>query len=641
MLRRARRAQSRPTLSVVCGTHHPGAVVASALRPFRGIADEVLVGADDRVSEGDLAWYGSVADRVMTYPFLGPNQHRGWLRDQASSEWLLLLDGDELPSQSLLDALPDLMSDRYIAAYLLRRWWVAPDGQRVLDEPPWSPDYQCRLVRNDDRLWFPSVKHSGASSRGPTRRIEESIVHLDLALESREDRERKVAKYETEQFGHLTAGRSTNESVYLPEQHPEVRVRDLPPPDAVRVQEALSPSDGPHPRRHATIERSATATDILRTLPWSLFSDDDARARIDVLEHPAKVPADIFFDVDVRVQNLGGRTWPATPGQQPSVRLAYHWLRDGETKVFEGYRTDLTHAVRPGGDTTLTCSVLAPEGNGEDAVWSLELDMVAEGDRWFGTSTSVPVEIVTGTRTRLLDARRDGLVPLDAALSTRAELRLPGQLLRMMGAVQSTDTLPTDFEEAIVGLPVGEWALDRTALSQLVEVYRRRRPPHVAEFGSGTSTVLLAALARESGVEWPAIVSFEQDPAEVAKVRATLRARGLDQFVDVVHAPLTPVVVGGMKFLCYSPGVIAEALDRRPPTLVIIDGPSQVSGGSRYPTLLLSQRHIAAPATFLLDDAWRDEELTIGEYWSRLPGITVDGIVPTEHGMLIGTVSAV
>lgn len=50
--------------------------------------------------------------------------------------------------------------------------------------------------------------------------------------------------------------------------------------------------------------------------------------------------------------------------------------------------------------------------------------MVAEGDRWFGTSTSVQVEIVTGTWTRLLDARRDGLVPLDAALSTHAELRL-------------------------------------------------------------------------------------------------------------------------------------------------------------------------------------------------------------------------
>lgn len=209
----------------------------------------------------------------------------------------------------------------------------------------------------------------------------------------------------------------------------------------------------------------------------------------------------------------------------------------------------------------------------------------------------------------------------------------------MMVAVQSTDTLPTDFEEAIVGLPVGEWALDRTALSQLVEVS--------GVVGRLTLPSSAAAPARSCSPRshvnrvWSGPPSSRSNRIQrrLRRFRATLRARGLDQFVDVVHAPLTPVVVGGMKFLCYSPGVIAEALDRRPPTLVIIDGPSQVSGGSRYPTL--SQRHIAAPATFLPRRRMARRRADHRGVLVASPGITVDGIVPTEHGMLIGTVSAV
>ena len=71
-------------LSVVCGAHHPGPVVAEALRTLREVADEVIVGADESVTDVDLGDYASVADRLSTYPFTGSNQFRAWVAGQAS-----------------------------------------------------------------------------------------------------------------------------------------------------------------------------------------------------------------------------------------------------------------------------------------------------------------------------------------------------------------------------------------------------------------------------------------------------------------------------------------------------------------------------------------------------------------------------
>ena len=137
--RRGRLARRRPTLSVVCVAHHPGPVVAEALRQVRDVADEVIVGADEAVTELDLGYYASVADRLSTYPFTGSNQFRAWVAGQASSDWVLFLDGDEVASHALVDGIRPLLEDRDIAAYMTQMLWVAPDGAHVLDSAPWSP----------------------------------------------------------------------------------------------------------------------------------------------------------------------------------------------------------------------------------------------------------------------------------------------------------------------------------------------------------------------------------------------------------------------------------------------------------------------------------------------------------------------
>lgn len=262
----------RPTLAVVCGTHHPGPVVAAALSPLHGWADEVIVGADDRVSDTELGWYHSVADRLVTFPFTGRNQFRGWLREQASSDWLLFIDGDEIVSDALINGIGPLLDDRVVAAHRVSMWWVAPNGTEVLDSKPWAPEYHCRLVRNDDRLYFPSVEHSGPETRGPQRRSSLPLLHLDLALNDFDTRREKVERYEAQHATQLADGRSVNSGYYLPEQVSGVRTRSMGEVDRERVATVLSSRDeaSPGPRAFVVHER-ATSADVRRRIPWEPF----------------------------------------------------------------------------------------------------------------------------------------------------------------------------------------------------------------------------------------------------------------------------------------------------------------------------------------------------------------------------------
>ena len=651
MFREARRRR-RPTLSVIVGAHRPGPLVASCIGALREVADEIIIGADERVGESDLAWYGSVADDLVTFPFLGPNQHRGWLRPRATGDWILFFDDDEIPSQALLDGLPDMLDDRMLAAYRLPVWWVAPDGRGILDDRPWSwsaSGYLPRLVRNDDRLWFPSRKHTGAQTSGATKRVEHGFLHLALAVDDHASRVAKVARYDGQQFGLLTEGRPTNEAYYLPESRDvPPNVRPLTPDDERRVIAALT-ADGPPPRRSRAVSARATAADIRRFVPWTPFDDHDARAQIEVLHVPATVPAGTTFDVDLAVSNLGTRTWPSGADQEPAVRVSYHWFVDGGLDVMDGHRTLLPHPLRPGERTVLTCVVEAPEAR-PGTRRTVGFDVLAEHDRWFDCMAAVDVEVTAAPRDRLLAACRGDWVPLSEVLALRADMTGHDPLSRVMldadpseGSDDAEDSgapervFPSAISEAVAGLPVGEWALDHVALLEIIRRYEQHHPDVVVEFGSGTSTVLLAALAQHHGRHGVSVVSVEQDDGEAERVRALLSERGLDSFVDIVVAPLTEVDHGGVTLLCYDPDVVGQALTDRPPSMVLVDGPSQVTGGNRFPTLLMVQPHAAADAVFLVDDAWRDKELVAAERWSVCPGIEVHGIIPLPKGMLIGT----
>jgi predicted O-methyltransferase YrrM len=139
-----------------------------------------------------------------------------------------------------------------------------------------------------------------------------------------------------------------------------------------------------------------------------------------------------------------------------------------------------------------------------------------------------------------------------------------------------------------------------------------RRPSLVVECGSGLSTLWAAYALERCGGEGR-VVALENDEYYAEKTRAALRAHGLSHRVDVRHAELREVQLGGHSPSWYDTDRIADlyAVD-----VLLVDGPvGSLARHSRYPALPLFRDRLSPGAVILLDDASREEEQEIAERW--------------------------
>ena len=336
----------------------------------------------------------------------------------------------------------------------------------------------------------------------------------------------------------------------------------------------------------------------------------------------------------VHVTNEGNARWPGGEGREPNIRVGAYWRAlDGSSRVEAG-RVPLTHLLDPGDTTLVSALIPAPP---HDGPIEPVIDLVHEDVRWFDCGLTLRANVQPSPQERLDDlaARHGPLVPVAVVLQERRAVARPNGLLRP----ESTGGRLADerLDELTRDLPRGTWALDGPTIDRMVEVVRDVAPRAVVEFGSGTSTVVLAALLRELYVDgWPRIVSFEHDTTQRHRTRAALTERGLAGVAEVIHTPLGSA--HDRKPRCYLlDDAAASILRRHPPELVLVDGPPLYSGASRVGTLDLVAPFLQRDAIVLLDDALRDAELCIAAVWQRRSDLTVHGIRPTSAGLLEAT----
>ncbi|MBF6987019.1 hypothetical protein [Cupriavidus sp. IK-TO18] len=173
----------------------------------------------------------------------------------------------------------------------------------------------------------------------------------------------------------------------------------------------------------------------------------------------------------------------------------------------------------------------------------------------------------------------------------------------------------------------------------------------IIEFGSGTSTILLArAVAQmnlESRGELPVgkkVVSFEHDRAYHEKTLKLLKSRDLLGYVNLVHSPLVVHEDSGAKYLHYDCATslrqIAQLNEGQDLSiLVLVDGPPELTcKNARYPAIpkifdYLGKHRI----DIVLDDANRPAEKEAikmwKEYWKARSIRILDRHVPSEKGI--------
>ena len=365
--------------------------VAAVLEPVRAIADEIVLAVDARVDAGSVTRLSALADRVLRIEFVLVERHLAWLHAQCGGDWILKLDGDEVPSAAFVRRLPELLASRAIVQYWVARAWLHPDPSRVLDELPWSVDFNNRLVRNLGSLWFQGVQHAHAAPAHPAAYVEEPVYHLELLTETEDARRAKAVRYEVAR-PHLVAhgGGRVNEAFYLPELRRGIRTRAVPDEDRDVLRRALEPADrGDAPT--AADEVPVVPLDALdrhwigRAFPATAYA-----ARIEPYADVGRLAPERADTVLVRVHNLGTETFPGLPLPDPPIRLSYRWLRaDGTVLVGEGERTFLPADLGPDRSAVVPVTVRTPE----PGAYVLEIDLVHEDVRWFDCPLRVEVDV--------------------------------------------------------------------------------------------------------------------------------------------------------------------------------------------------------------------------------------------------------
>lgn len=201
-------------------------------------------------------------------------------------------------------------------------------------------------------------------------------------------------------------------------------------------------------------------------------------------------------------------------------------------------------------------------------------------------------------------------------------------------------TVAPDLEDLIRRMPTGGWSIGPDTARVLATLFDAVRPRLVLEFGSGSSTVLFAALCARMD-EGARVVSLDETETFATRTRGMLNALGLSQRATIVVAPVVRRTIGDWTGRMYRPSEAAmrHALDGRRADLVFVDGPANwlgKRGDCRFGTLPAARAWANDGAVFAADDALRPRDLEIVRRWGNLSFVDIEGIIPLGRGLAVG-----
>jgi len=395
------------SLSVCAMTRGGSARLAATLELLRSLAAQVVVALDER-AEADADEFALVADEIVLFPHCDPGDSLiPWLHAQCTSGWILNVDDDEVPSSGLLRRLPELLAGDVTHWWLPRRWLVG-GLDRYLDEPPWVPDYQLRLYRNDAAtLRFSDEFHRPVVVSGQAGFARDPLWHLDCVLNPYERRREKALLYERARRGMRVAGIAHNAGFYLPELTADARTAPVPAAEIRLIRGVLDP---PLPTARATrcVVRHASRDEIETLWPGGPFDDSLYSARLTRLETLSRLPAGASHTVTVAVENRSETVWRYGPDAAPAVFVGTRWF-DEDGAAVNGPHTPLPADLPAGRSIDVPVHVSAPKQPG---CYRLSVDLVHEHVRWFDRALEWNVDVTAACRVAVIGRGE----PLDRAL---------------------------------------------------------------------------------------------------------------------------------------------------------------------------------------------------------------------------------
>lgn len=154
---------AKPKLSVVITTWNEAKNLPRSVGSVKNIADEIIV-VDTESTDNTVA----VAKKLGCKVFSHPNTQivepvRNYSIQQASGDWILLLDADEEVSDTLAQEIKQLISENKVDYCRIPRQNIL--FNKWIKSSHWWPDYVYRLFRKGCIVWDSKI-HSIPQTRG-------------------------------------------------------------------------------------------------------------------------------------------------------------------------------------------------------------------------------------------------------------------------------------------------------------------------------------------------------------------------------------------------------------------------------------------------------------------------------------------
>lgn len=175
------------------------------------------------------------------------------------------------------------------------------------------------------------------------------------------------------------------------------------------------------------------------------------------------------------------------------------------------------------------------------------------------------------------------------------------------------------------------FSISPDAACYLINKVRTKKPLVVIECGSGDSTVIIASGLKKNGKG--KIISFEHDKLWAKKSKSMIKNLSLQDYCEVVYAPLEQITVDKGNWLWYSNfenKIKDEKID-----MLFIDGPPKKkdSDSPRYPAVPICLSRFNDGAIVILDDAKRTAEKDYIYNWKKKYNLTGDIRLQYERGL--------
>lgn len=164
--------------------------VRQCLENIKGVVDEIIV-VDGQSTDSTVRICREYTDRIYYRKPQGfANPDYQFAIEQATRDWVLVIDADELLSEDVLASLRDLSGTEDYAAYAFpRRNYYDQKGLRWTSHVAY-PDYQVRLSRRDSILYTGRI-HETPQITGKTKHLDDRYYMIHLVPGSYEFRDFK------------------------------------------------------------------------------------------------------------------------------------------------------------------------------------------------------------------------------------------------------------------------------------------------------------------------------------------------------------------------------------------------------------------------------------------------------------------